>query len=234
LNLKAAIAIAILSATTSCGGGGGGGSTPGNDGSGGTGSGGNGTSTELSYGSFAPIWGPLGSTINAININGASDIAYFDVYTQDPVNDSNLVYPALAANEMISNKWYAGSTSPVPPLKGTTFSYFQFSVAPNAIVPANAQGYFLISAQYQVLITDPFDLPTGRFVDCALYAGSTLVGSGSNLYIQNSVNVLDGTEVGPGFLCNTAVHGNSLSSAPAFRVNSLQSGITYTFVLSLE
>jgi len=144
------------------------------------------------------------------------------------------VYPALAANGTIASAWYRGSTSPVPPLTGSTFAYFEFSVAPNAIVPANAQGYFIISAQYQAEIVDPFNLPSGRFVDCALYAGSTLVGSGSNEYIQNSVNVIDGITVGPGFLCNSAVHGNSMTSAPAFKVNSLQSGITYTIVLSLE
>jgi hypothetical protein len=62
---------------------------------------------------------------------------------------------------------------------------------------------------------------------CTVYAGSQLIGSGSNAKIEN------GQDTQPGFVCNTANHGNSVTGAPGFQIPAFQAGLVNTIVYSV-
>jgi hypothetical protein len=118
--------------------------------------------------------------------------------------------------------------SPVPPAAGTVFAYIQFSVTPAAIAAAPGQVFVLGTEEYLAGIDDPLQISVGSYIECSVYAGSTLIGSGSNAVVDGGGS----PSAAPGFLCNGANHGNSVSAGPGFTFTAIEPGSAYTIVYS--
>ena len=158
--------------------------------------------------SFDMVYGPLGQ----------------NTFTGEIFSSSTTHAPSTSSQEVIAYRLAVGTGSPLPPAAGKSFAYIQFRVEPSAItLPAG--GRFGIAAQTTVIGSDAFNIPPGTYIECTVYAGGQLVGSGSNAYVSEGLNT--------GYLCNAANHGNSQNASSYFAVPSIQEGTTYTIVYSV-
>ena len=150
----------------------------------------------------------------------------FTTYITDPfiVNSSIPTPPSVP--DVVAARFYEGGTAPYAAASGTIIGYLQLSVSPQTITPPAGQYYYL-GTNYQVTLGDQLGIPDGAYVYCTVYAGSQLVGSGSNAKIEN------GQDTQPGFVCNAANHGNSITAAPGFIIPQFTAGLVYTIVYSV-
>jgi hypothetical protein len=150
----------------------------------------------------------------------------FTTFITDPfiINVSIPVPPSVP--DVVSASFYAGGSAPYAPASGSIIGYLQMTVGPQTLTPP-AGHYYELGTNYQVTLIDPLNIPDGKYVYCTVYAGSQLVGSGSNAKIEN------GQDTQPGFVCDTANHGNSVTGAPGFKIAAFQPGLVYTIVYSV-
>ena len=158
--------------------------------------------------------------------NSTSGSGTFTTFITDPFIDNASIPTPPSVPDVVSAGFYEGGTAPYAPAAGSIIGYLQLAVTPQPLIPP-AGHYYELGTNYQVTLIDPLNIPDGAYVYCTLYAGSQLIGSGSNAKIEN------GQDTGPGFTCNTANHGNSVTGAPGFKIASFTPGVIYTIVYSI-
>jgi hypothetical protein len=150
----------------------------------------------------------------------------FTTFITDPFIDNVSIPVPDSVPDVVNAGFYEGATAPYSPAAGSIIGYLQLTVGPQTLTPPVGH-YYELGTNYQVTLIDPLNIPDGKYVYCTVYAGSQLVGSGSNAKIEN------GQDTGPGFVCNTANHGNSITGAPGFKIAAFQAGLVYTIVYSV-
>jgi hypothetical protein len=209
-------AIALIGILDSCGGGGGSSPSPSSP---------TAAPTEKTVSKGASAWLPIsGGLFNSFVVNWLVLSVGSDAYSVYFYNFFKAL-PTTSSQEVISYSLSVGNASPQPPVAGNVISYIQFQVGPASIVMPQGESLQMIS-ETDVSLGDPLHVPQGAYVECSVYAGSQLIGSGSNAQIAE-------LETGPGSICNTANHGNSEGPAPGFKFPALQAGTVYTIVYSV-
>ena len=116
-----------------------------------------------------------------------------DIFVASPTDT-----PVTSPQETIKASLFISSSPPVPAVAGTAFAYVQFQAEPSSITPA-AGDTLEIAGANDITGLDPFGITAGTYIECSLYAGTQLIGSGSNIALNN------------GYYCNSDNHGNSSS-----------------------